>query len=559
MFFVKDSGRGVHTEGMAPIRFVLVLVLWSSTATACGNDTALGPDAGLDTSDGSSSAHDGAVDAGAEGDAATEGDVQIVWGACDTGTDPSIECGIASLPWDHAEGQGPRMELRMRRSVHPGAHGQIWGITGGPGGSIVTEFESWVPDLRATAPDLDIYAIDHRGVGGDTRLTCPVQETPDSPDGTSIGGSEWPACIAALQEIWGEHLQLFSTGQSVDDLHSVLNAVREANGGTEQNRVFLWGGSYGTYFVSRFLQTYPDAVDGVIVEGIDAPSTSFAVYDSEYNGVGHDFMNRCAEDSACASHFDGDPWDVLNDALTAVDHGHCAALGADRTFFASFFADLLMQVGLRDLIPALVARLRRCNDDDVAVWSHAYYALYPTPDPSVEPAQQDLSYPLFMNVAVSEMWTDPAPTLAEVLATEASLAMSTGLGPRIAAVVPIWPRYTVGPAAHATPNTTTPILFLQGQLDPATPHAQAQEYAAAFNAPGQHFVSFANGSHVIVSGTPHEGGDCGRSIVSQFVANPLSTLDIACAETAAEIDFSGNNETSAYVLGTSDAWNGGVE
>lgn len=499
------------------------------------------------------------LDEGTGAEASVHPLAQITWSPCEAGTDPSVECGSASLPWDHGVPDGPRTTLRMRRSVHAGSRGQVWAISGGPGESIVDGFETWLPDLRATAPDLDVYAIDHRGVGGEMRLRCPVQEAPESVAGVTIDASEWPACIGALQEQWGENLAQFSTLQSVRDLHAVVHVIHEAQGAGAEERVFLWGGSYGTYVVSRYLQNYPADVDGAILEGVAAPATSFVGFDAAMNDVGHELMNRCAENADCASHFDTEPWEVLQSVLDSVDHGHCSELGADRAFYASFFAQLMFQVGARDQIPALVARLQRCNADDIAVWTHAYEAIYGAAGTTDAAPVEGPSDPLFMHVAISEMWSDVAPSVEQIIATEAGLVVSTGLEPAIAAIVPIWPRYNVDAMVHATPVTSTPLLFLQGELDPATPYAQSRAYGDAFSAPGQHFVSFRNGAHAIVSATAYDAGDCGRHIVSQFVADPLADIDDACALVASELEFNGNNDTSIYVLGTSDSWDGGLE
>ena len=55
----------------------------------------------------------------------------------------------------------------------------------------------------------------------------------------------------------------------------------------------------------------------------------------------------------------------------------------------------------------------------------------------------------------------------QVVSVDRMLTMSTGTSVQIASIVSYWPRY-LEPLANQYPTTATPILLLEGTLDPQT-------------------------------------------------------------------------------------------
>ena len=53
---------------------------------------------------------------------------------------------------------------------------------------------------RRFAPEVDMYVLDHRGVGQSDRMGCPEQEADDSPGGFGITDAELESCAAWIQE-----------------------------------------------------------------------------------------------------------------------------------------------------------------------------------------------------------------------------------------------------------------------------------------------------------------------------------------------------------------------
>jgi hypothetical protein len=59
--------------------------------------------------------------------------------------------------------------------------------------------------------------------------------------------------------------------------------------------------------------------------------------------------------------------------------------------------------------------------------------------------------------------------LLQLVSVERMLTMSTGSSTQIAPIVSFWPRYDE-PLVNQYPSTTTPVLLLEGTLDPQTEH-----------------------------------------------------------------------------------------
>ena len=121
----------------------------------------------------------------------------IAWGACPDGF--ISECASVKVPLDWNAAAGPSIPVFLsRRRADARAAGQLWLLQGGPGGS-GEAFLELVMVLGQLLPNLDIYVLEHRGVGESARLGCPTQEDPASVSGRAVDPSEAAACINALE------------------------------------------------------------------------------------------------------------------------------------------------------------------------------------------------------------------------------------------------------------------------------------------------------------------------------------------------------------------------
>ena len=490
------------------------------------------------------------------------------WEPCawDPGQDTDgAECASAELPLDYDQPEDLDLQVLVKRRMGTGdSAAQLWLLHGGPGASAIDDMPFMSYSVPEELPDLDIYAIDHRGIGGTGRLGCPEQEDPNSEMGESISDDEWPACILSLQSQWGDDLGEINTTNSARDLGTLIDVLA----GDDQ-QVLVYGGSYGTYLALRYLQLFPDQPDGVVLDGISAPGQGFTEYDWGMDHTAHKLMDACAEDPTCAEHFDGDPWEVAQETVAAFDGGHCAALGADADVIRYFLGALLMYDKVRDLVPAAVHRMGRCNADDVDVIVNLYYAYFaavgqesaPLPLPRWLGGQTGnegtgYSRSLFYHVATSEMWdAENGPSAEEAIEEWEGYTMSTGLSTGLAAIYDTWPRYEPDEYNGGFADYDGPLLMLQGGLDPATPVEHAEVVGDHFDGDVQTWAYFPHGAHGLINGsTLPGGGNCGEQLYLGFLADPGQELPLECIDETLGVSFDGYPVYNEYFLGTDDVW-----
>jgi pimeloyl-ACP methyl ester carboxylesterase len=478
------------------------------------------------------------------------------WEPCDRlvgSGDAAAECAMATVPRDWDDPEGPTYDLLVKRvpAVDPAAH--LWVVHGGPGGSAVDELDLLsygIPELR---PDIEVYAVDHRGIGGSGRLGCPAEDA-DSLFGAAVAEAEWPSCLESLVAERGEELDFITTTASARDLGALIGTL-----GADR-QTFVWGGSYGTYAVLRYLHLFPDQPAGVILEGIQHPARDFVGYDADIDRVSHDLFDVCAQDPDCAEHFAGDPWQTAQAAVASLDAGHCPELGLDSDGARGIFGSLVFYWQTRDVLPAVVHRLERCAPDDIEVLQHLLASLGllfgATLSGNDGLGSSDL---LFYHVALSEMWYPPdeAPAVDTLLADWQTMTMSTGLEIALGQRSGTWPRYPADSFDDAVPAYAGPLLMLQGGLDAPTPWEQAWALTAEYDGPAQTWALFPYGAHGVVGGSPAPGGDCALDVYLQFLAQPATPPDLSCIDDIAPPEFDGDPALTTWLLGTADAWGDG--
>ncbi|MDF1561475.1 MAG: alpha/beta fold hydrolase [Deltaproteobacteria bacterium] len=352
------------------------------------------------------------------------------WKACPLHTDDiwgkQAECAMIPVPLDWADPEGPSIEIFVKRLKTEGtSRGQLWLLQGGPGGSGAV-YEVFQEQFAQIDGNWDTYAIDHRGVGKSARLGCPQEAaTANKPFG--LAPEDFEACLASLQAEWGEDLAHFNITNAAKDLEHLIAETRAPG-----EQVFLYGASYGTTWAHRYLQLDPEPIDGVILDSL-AINIFFTDFDAYFNQVGEDFLALCTADTDCNTKVGGDAWGAVGLALDAIEAGSCSELGLDRKHARWFFAELLMNVATRDLIPAIAHRIQRCEAGDVA---------------AIEQLRGVLAG--FMPDYLREL--DSRSLGLNIIASE------------------FWPLYPTDAHHLQWAATDLPVLILQGDLDPQTPH-----------------------------------------------------------------------------------------
>jgi pimeloyl-ACP methyl ester carboxylesterase len=474
--------------------------------------------------------------------------LQVNWGACPDGF--VSECAQVSVPLDWATPSGQTIPVFLSRmpTRAAAARGQLWLLQGGPGGS-GEEFVSVVPTLAQLLPDLDIVVLEHRGVGLSSRLGCPTAESPASAASRQIDTTEWRDCITAVEGEWGDRLAFFNITQAANDLAHLAAATRRPG-----QQLFIYGVSYGTSWAQRFLQLRPDDATGVVLDSIVAPGVLFlSKFDQGFDPVARRLAGLCAADVACAAKLGSDPWARLAEVFAKLDQGHCPALAVDRLTWSSLMAFLIEALDLRTAIFPLFYRLDRCAPADVDALTHFFSLFDPGPDPGPMRFSEVLQY----NIALSELWETPPPDAAEIARRRGDALFWPGLLDAAAPLHDTWPRYPLDSFANRWPTPTSPILGMNGTLDPQTPIEQARGAVTALAGAHQSFVEFPGSPHGVIFNTPVNGGldlNCGVQVMLGFLNNPTAPLDTRCLAELDPVAFSWPDGYPQAFLGTSDMW-----
>lgn len=479
----------------------------------------------------------------------------LEWTRCSlqTGADGNeAECASTDLPLSYEDPEGETLPVfvkRYRETSRP--RGQLWLLNGGPGGSSV-DFEGMYYYFTAMAPDLELYFIDHRGTGRSGRLGCTREEAAWSDGAAAITAKEWPSCRDAAVSEWGEGLSGFTVTAAAQDLGELIERSRHAG-----DEVYIYSVSYGTYWAQRYLQLYPDQPDGVVLDSICAPGECrFAVrYDHLFDDTGRRLLALCSEDRACAARLSDDPERFLADLYEKLDEDHCPEIGLDRAGLRQLLATLLMHVGLRDYIPALIYRVDRCDEQDVnaldALW--AALQIYGGSDSGYG------SEVLGTHIGLSEFMENPLPTVAETEEHVAGLLFSLDIGPSMRSLYEDWPRYPPDDYVGQLAETSVPLLMLDGEWDPQTPPVVAKPTTDHFAGAHQTYVQVPWSAHTVVTQSPVDDVlnevTCGILLMAQFLQAPRDKLDTSCTKRVVGIDFQGaNDDLTAVLLGQADAW-----
>ncbi|MCA9538465.1 MAG: alpha/beta fold hydrolase [Myxococcales bacterium] len=474
---------------------------------------------------------DAALDA--EGaDAATPWTPGVLdWTNCTLPGPVAGECVDIELPADWDDVDGPTLSVHLARVASPGARGQVFVLAGGPG-----QAGSSLAGISGFFPDFDLYLLDFRGTGASSYLDCDAV----------LAREDFLGCAERLRSERGATLDHFSTTASARDLGMLIGALRD------ERPVFVYGGSFGTYWANRYLQRFADQADGVIVEGLCPPGRCDAslYQDAATNEVARTLFGLCAQNATCNAKLGGDPWGFVGALFARVaGGGHCPELEADSDALRSYIALALFHPQARDYLPAVLYRYARCEPGDIEAVDHfndlAFVGV------SGRNALGAYSSALRFHVILSELLPDPPPTLAEVEALHETLYATGEESKVLATLADAWPRSPREDRWGALAETRVPMLMLQGTMDPATTRAVAEPFAETFAGDHQHYVELPYLTHGVL------WHPCAQALVRQFTANPKGALDTACTRALPAPSFDYPADGAMRWLGTRDAWENG--
>ncbi|KAL0478811.1 tripeptidyl aminopeptidase [Acrasis kona] len=487
----------------------------------------------------------------------------------------SAQCAHFPVPQDYSIPTGPNLLVFVKKiAKNLSSKPALWFLQDGPGVSS-TSFESTLDNLKQRFGDqFDFYYVEHRGVGRSKRLSCsgPQAETVGSDGGVAITLKEFPACADALTIEVGANPDRYSSESAARDLKSIIQTVKQQ---TNQKQ-FVYGFSYGTLLAARLMQLEnADAVvDGLILDTVFSSSssdsdptlrTTMDQIDSRYEQAGRDFLLRCNETELCRTKITSDPYSYAQTVVAKIANGTCGAITDKYNMTASELRSILntflKDASLREVIPAVLYRLNRC-DPDLDVLSIQKMLDYTRARNQAQEFIPDDSPMLLHHISLSELWSIPAPSVPYLEDQYNITAFSSGSAISIAQVRSItnWTTYTPSQAVFNKPlKTSKNVLLLNGGLDARLAYAQQVKSNIGDNS---RLLVFDNSTGSILLSTvtndPNEGLTCGAQIMMDFLLNnqDLANVKTACMSNLRPLGFSGNKDLNLELFGTEDAFEG---
>ncbi len=449
------------------------------------------------------------------------------------GTEP--RCGTVAVPEDWATGTGTvTLSVAVFSSTADGpAPDPVVYLDGGPGGHSLDAVQFLSADLLEPLQARgEVVFFDQRGVGLSTpaldctEVTAAARQAEDDP---ALGDDEAIAAFgraltACRQRLAGQGINL-AAYNTINNAHDV-DAIRRALGYETWN---LLGISYGTRLGLEVMRQHPEGVRSVVLDSVfppevDSTKDNPASFVAAYQAV----VAACAQEPACAAagdlaaryqavvaKLDAEPIQVeVRDFLTNetdqvwVDGSAIIDVVSEALYSPDQFTDL----------PELVAELETGRTDALALFlsqnrtNEAFFSI-------------GMFFAFECNEEI--VFADPAAVAAAIppdpfghsdtfdygsnngsLAFSSCAAFNGGTTP------------TPDPILNQPVVSDVPTLVMSGRYDPVTPPAWADEAAGDLTQAWS--VTAPYGAHGI------SPGECGMSVVRQFLDDPDTAPDATC-------------------------------
>ncbi|KAI3137049.1 hypothetical protein CBS147325_7408 [Penicillium roqueforti] len=452
----------------------------------------------------------------------------LQWSPCPA--NPALDCSTLRVPLEYAEPQsGMSASIPLARynaTVEVSQRkGSLLTNPGGPGASGVSFVVNGAGEgiSNITGGFYDIIGWDPRGVGSaQPVLQCfatageeyeASQVLPAAPDvayGQFRNQSYTPFYNAAMQEFDSMTAQLAAACASYNSTASYtssaayvvrdMGAIVDALDGKDA-RLNYWGLSYGTIFGVEFIQTYPERVGRIVLDGVFDATANAETYVAQLpndqlsvRDAINDLVSFCEQASPAGCALSTPPANVTADLTTRLanlqdslyEHPIPVSQGFSITvgIFSAFMWSFSRVPTTWPLISSVVSALEQ--GDATPIVSILNAAAASPPANSKAPATGSLAeWPL--------QCVDNAPSSGISLADVASLVLNVSLRedtpwlnadvtplsfcrhfPDTRARIPNLGASKVRDANSILTEQNTPVLIVNGEHDPVTPLASAE-------------------------------------------------------------------------------------
>ncbi|MCZ4579504.1 MULTISPECIES: alpha/beta fold hydrolase [Gordonia] len=184
---------------------------------------------------------------------------ELEWTSCPAvhGVPSSVRCAAVEVPLDHAQPNGPTIELLVSRvpARDPAQRrGVLMGNPGGPGGDGIAMFSQLHPPAEVR-DQWDLVAVQPRGLVSGTPLKCAPLTGAESEILTAAGKLNRERCARRTPGL-GATLTTENTARDIE-------VVRRRLGET---KISLYGVSYGTLLFATYATLFPQRVDRMVLD-----------------------------------------------------------------------------------------------------------------------------------------------------------------------------------------------------------------------------------------------------------------------------------------------------
>ncbi|HVZ01443.1 MAG TPA: alpha/beta hydrolase [Dongiaceae bacterium] len=444
--------------------------------------------------------------------------------------DSNLTCVDIEVPVDHAH-PDPGRHLTLHLAVHfaeEESKGIMFYAVGGPGGAGTALAQSYLDSFdERLSKELDVVFFDQRGVGAKSGVDCPKAAVAFDSEPITLQQPEQAVAAAkafvdsCVREMSPkELLPYLGTSQAIQDLEEFRQAIGAP-------KVWFYGESYGTQFAQEYAARYPDALDGVILDGVVDLTRTAESYYTEDTRTAERILGRlldaCDAEAHCRADMGASAASVydglaarLHQAPVTVDYplgsgGFAqrpmnAAILEDEAFYALYgpesraeFLRALAASTRGNLVPLLGLGYQDIGVDpntlapapDPTFYGGAYYAIT---CPDYDDAGHDPAAQAKAILDQANAFAPKAPRFQRNLYAE-----------RL--VCAFWPVKGAGDPPPAFKGGDYPTIVLNSDTDPATPISNG--YAVFDRIPNAYMVTMEGGPHVIWG----RGNDCPDKIV----------------------------------------------
>jgi pimeloyl-ACP methyl ester carboxylesterase len=442
---------------------------------------------------------------------------------CATQVFGNARCGTHEVWENRAAKSGRRIPLNIVVLPARGSERQpdpVFYFDGGPGGAATDAAAFMARLLGAVNQSRDLVFIDVRGTGRSGALRCglPADDAPLQAYFEDFLSERYVRDCLARQQA---DVRFYTQPIAMDD----IDEVRQALG---YERINLYGASGGTRQEQIYMRGHPASVRSVVMHGAhpmdgEMPLSFSRALDAAMQWL----IEWCARDSACTSSYP----DLAGDWMRAkrrFENGPVAAtvreprsgreerVRISRGVFADGLRHMLYNLNRANELPARIHAAAEGNFDDFAQAELRQVIAF----------DRALAHGFFLSSTCAE---DVEFISEEDIRSETA---GTFLGDyrvrQQQAACRIWPRGEGIDADFQQPvKTNVPVLIISGDMDVATPAADAERIARAL--PDAAHVIFPNQGHALAN------PGCASSLIAAFIsAGSTKDLDLSCVNRRSE-------------------------